>query len=463
MTNYEKLQYLDRLRDTIYPSREELIRMVVLGSRELDAGQMQLFKSKVKGRFKALRFLGRGGFSRVFLCQDEFGNPCAIKLTLIEEEIYRKSCLAELEIQEKCRQKGVTCVIPYIKGTSSIYETEHISISEYNALQFVMPVGLSFKTFIDEYLSKRNGKLTSTEAGFLMYNMFSMIEQIHNYDIIHRDLKMENLMVVISSSGKSQLVLADFGTARVFNRTGLYTQRVQTPIYTPLELRGSQHGAYSKLSPEQSKKHDIYSIAIVAYQILDGFIIKNERDVHRKTFQLLDRMPMQLSCPSNCPDERLWDILKKIIHNSNNISSIPTAREVCKAIDQILFPGSEPYQQPFQAQRKQSPTRVYGGERQTKPYSPNQAYGKKASPKPSKPKYGNQGGSSQAVGFKPKQNNPGYGSRHEPEQKTRVAYGGKPQGFKPKKGNGDSSSVNGHNGNGGAEPDIQDIINSLLK
>ncbi len=190
MTNYEKLQYLDRLRDTIYPSREELIRMVVLGSKELDAGQMQLFKSKVKGRFKAIRFLGRGGFSRVFLCQDEFDNPCAIKLTLIEEEIYRKSCLAELEIQEKCRSKGVTCVIPYIKGTSSIYETEHISISEYNALQFVMPVGLSFKTFIDEYLSKRNGRLTSTEAGFLMYNMFSMIEQIHNYDIIHRDLKM---------------------------------------------------------------------------------------------------------------------------------------------------------------------------------------------------------------------------------------------------------------------------------
>ena len=60
MTNYEKLQYLDRLRDTIYPSREELIRMVVLGSRELDAGQMQLFKSKVKGKFKAIRFLGRG-------------------------------------------------------------------------------------------------------------------------------------------------------------------------------------------------------------------------------------------------------------------------------------------------------------------------------------------------------------------------------------------------------------------
>lgn len=456
MTNYEKLQYLDRLRDTIYPSREELIRMMVVDSSELEVWRMQWFESNVKGRFKALRFLGGGQFGRVFLCQDELGNPCAIKITLVEDEADKKSCLAELEIQEKFRQKGITCVIPYIKGTSSIYETKHISISEYNALQFVMPVGLSFKTFIYEYLSKRNGKLTSTEACFLIYNMFSMIEQIHNYDIIHRDLKMENLMVIISSSGKTQLVLADFGTARVFNRTGLYTQKVQTTIYTPLELR---NGDYSKLSPEQSKKHDVYSIAIVAYQILDGFLIK-KGDVRYKT---LDKKPMQLSCPRNCPDERLWSILKSIIYNSNNISRIPTAKEVCKALDKILFPSSKTYQRPIQAQRKQPPTRVHDGKRQTKLYFSNQPHGKKSNPASNKPKYGNQGGSTPTVGFKPKQTNPGYGSHQQSKNKTRVAYGGKPRGFKPKKGNGGSSAVNGYNGNGGAEPDIQDIINSLLK
>lgn len=456
MTNYEKLQYLDRLRDTIYPSREELIRMMVVDSSELEVWRMQWFESNVKGRFKALRFLGGGGFGRVFLCQDELGNPCAIKITLVEDEADKKSCLAELEIQEKFRQKGITCVIPYIKGTSSIYETKRISISEYNALQFVMPVGLSFKTFIDEYLSKRNGKLTSTEACFLIYNMFSMIEQIHNYDIIHRDLKMENLMVIISSSGKTQLVLADFGTARVFNRTGLYTQKVQTTIYTPLELR---NGDYSKLSPEQSKKHDVYSIAIVAYQILDGFLIKNG-DVRCKT---LDKKPMQLSYPRNCPDERLWSILKSIIYNSNNISRIPTAKEVCKALDKILFPSSKTYQRPIQAQRKQPPTRVHDGKRQTKLYFSNQPHGKKSNPASNKPKYGNQGGSTPTVGFKPKQTNPGYGSHQQSKNKTRVAYGGKPRGFKPKKGNGGSSAVNGYNGNGGAEPDVQDIINSLLK
>ena len=456
MTNYEKLQYLDRLRDTIYPSREELIRMMVVDSSELEVWRMQWFESNVKGRFKALRFLGGGEFGRVFLCQDELGNPCAIKITLVEDEADKKSCLAELEIQEKFRQKGITCVIPYIKGTSSIYETKHISISEYNALQFVMPVGLSFKTFIYEYLSKRNGKLTSTEACFLIYNMFSMIEQIHNYDIIHRDLKMENLMVIISSSGKTQLVLADFGTARVFNRTGLYTQKVQTTIYTPLELR---NGDYSKLSPEQPKKHDVYSIAIVAYQILDGFLIKNG-DVR---YKILDKKPMQLSCPRNCPDERLWSILKSIIYNSNNISRIPTAKEVCKALDKILFPSSKTYQRPIQAQRKQPPTRVHDEKRQTKLYFSNQPHGKKSNPASNKPKYGNQGGSTPTVGFKPKQTNPGYGSHQQSKNKTRVAYGGNPRGFKPKKGNGGSSAVNGYNGNGGAEPDVQDIINSLLK
>lgn len=457
MTNYEKLQYLDRLRDTIYPSREELYRMAVMNSTELTEGQKRFFYSAINGGYKPLRFLGAGTFGRVFLCQDSHNNIFAVKLAEMGKEGERAACISELEISSRCKEKGVSCAIPYLNGTTSINKIKCAQLFSYQPVQFVMPVGLSYIDFIFQYIKKKDGRLSSSEVFFLIYNMFSIIKKIHECDIVHRDIKPQNMMLVVASSGKVQLMLSDFGTARTFEETGMYTQGIGSLPFIPLQLRKYQ---VRKMSKEDSKKQDVYATAITAYTILDRF---ESLEKNSKKHQVLVTYPNQLSKPVCCSDERLWDILKSVIYNSNNISRIPTAKEVCKALDKILFPSSETYQRPIQVQRKQPPTRVHDGERQTKLYFSNQPHGKKSNPASNKPKYGNQGGSTPTVGFKPKQTNPGYGSHQQSKNKTRVAYGGKPQGFKPKKGNGGSSAVNGYNGNGGAEPDIQDIINSLLK
>lgn len=442
MTKTEKLQYLDSMRNSIYPSKNELYRMAVSYTDELEMAQRVLFKNKVKGKFNPLRYIASGSFSKVFLCEDAEGQVCVLKLSLIGTELDYKACISELNAQKIREEKNLKSIVPYIKGTSSIYEARQTSCLGYMPLQFVMPLGISFKIFLNNLLEGR--KLTLKEATFLIYNVFTLIRELHSHNIVHRDIKLENLILMISESEKTQLMLSDFGTLRPFVSKGMYTQKVQTPIYTPCRLR---NGDYSELTIEQSKKHDVYAGGIIAYQILDSHIIKNTTDAK---YEMLAH-PKQLPCPKNC-NQRLWKMLKQIICNGNNIDQIPDVKEVCKILEEIMF------------------------EVHTKQYIPNTSRQRKSSyevhesKSVPKSRYGRQNnnsnlgyGAGASAGFKPKQNEYDYGFFQAPKKiehkKKKSVYGEKssnpPQGgFRPKKNTGSNVARERKN--------MQSIIDSLL-
>ena len=91
---------------------------------------------------------------------------------------------------------------------------------------------------------------------------------LHEKNIAHLDLKAENILVnLISDSylaqeGYANLKLADFGCSRinVKSSTSLYESYVGTTRYRAPEIRT---GLYSRTV-------DIYSFALVSYQIMTG-------------------------------------------------------------------------------------------------------------------------------------------------------------------------------------------------
>ena len=64
--------------------------------------------------------------------------------------------------------------------------------------------------------------------------MLQALQYLHNYGIVHRDVKCANLLI----SNNGELKLADFGLARYFSYAAdeLYTNRVITLWYRPPEL-----------------------------------------------------------------------------------------------------------------------------------------------------------------------------------------------------------------------------------
>ena len=112
--------------------------------------------------------------------------------------------------------------------------------------------GITLKTYIE-----KKGQLSFKEAVSIAIQVGRGIEAAHHKNIIHRDIKPQN--IIISTEGKVKVT--DFGIARA-----------ATSNTISADVMGSVHYA----SPEQARngfvdgKSDIYSLGIVMYEMVTG-------------------------------------------------------------------------------------------------------------------------------------------------------------------------------------------------
>lgn len=86
-----------------------------------------------------------------------------------------------------------------------------------------------------------------------MNNLMKGISYMHSQEIIHRDLKLENILLTNSSS--FEILIADFGLATTFNQKGMF-KKCGTPGYIAPEILNL--GVYNE-------KVDIFSAGVIAY------------------------------------------------------------------------------------------------------------------------------------------------------------------------------------------------------
>jgi hypothetical protein len=103
--------------------------------------------------------------------------------------------------------------------------------------------------------------LPFARARQLTLALFEGLDAAHRVGVVHRDIKPENLL--IPASGSPPLLMLDFGISRSGDSLNITTTSLGTPRYAPPEVwRGEKH----KIGPAT----DVYSAAIVAYELLAG-------------------------------------------------------------------------------------------------------------------------------------------------------------------------------------------------
>ena len=83
-----------------------------------------------------------------------------------------------------------------------------------------------------------NGKgLTEIFARDVFYDILKAINHIHNNGIVHRDIKMENILVDINESNNSLIIqVSDFGMAASDIENDKMNQRAGTLVYMAPEM-----------------------------------------------------------------------------------------------------------------------------------------------------------------------------------------------------------------------------------
>jgi serine/threonine protein kinase len=112
---------------------------------------------------------------------------------------------------------------------------------------------------VEQIIQERHGPLGTTESLAILAQVADGLFYAHEKGVIHRDIKPSNLMV--TESGRVKIM--DFGIARVVgsDRMTRAGSAVGTPLYmSPEQCRGV----------EGDERSDIYSLAIVLYELLAG-------------------------------------------------------------------------------------------------------------------------------------------------------------------------------------------------
>ena len=96
-------------------------------------------------------------------------------------------------------------------------------------------VGGDLKSYVDsKYTNRHPCFLEDTEASFFIYQLLSALQHLHDRNIVHRDVKPENLLLA-SKCDYPRLVLTDFGTASRIPVRSQTSRRTETFLVGTLE------------------------------------------------------------------------------------------------------------------------------------------------------------------------------------------------------------------------------------
>lgn len=207
----------------------------------------QILTPLLRNRFRVIRLLGEGGFSRTYEARDadKIDEPCVIKQFVPQfEGTAALEKATELFKQEAKRlydlgeHPQIPRLIAYFEQDKRLYLVQEL-IQGQNLLQELQQQG----AFSEEKIKQ------------LLTDLLPILKFIHERGVIHRDIKPENIMRRLDG----KLILIDFGVSKQITKTfvGVGTT-VGTPEYTPLEqMRGQVFPA-----------SDLYSLGVTCIRLL---------------------------------------------------------------------------------------------------------------------------------------------------------------------------------------------------
>ncbi len=212
-----------------------------------------LIGSTISGKYHLYAKLGSGGMGAVYRARRTLiGDDVAIKILHFNQNGSPESERFRREAQAAAKLKHTNAV--------SIFD---FGISDDGRQYLVMELveGESLRQLI-----KRQGRLSPAFAAEIISQVCAALDEAHRYNIVHRDIKPDNILVDLRSS-KPEVTVLDFGIAKL---------RGDSP--GALTQTGSVLGTPHYMSPEQclgeelDGRSDIYSLGIVLYEMLTGVV-----------------------------------------------------------------------------------------------------------------------------------------------------------------------------------------------
>ena len=208
---------------------------------------MERFIGKMlDGRYEIKEIIGVGGMAVVFKAK------CHRLNRYVAIKILKDEYMADDELRRQFHEESQAVAMLSHPNIMAVYDVSKTEELEYIVMELID--GITLK----EYLERR-GPLSSKEVTVFSTQIAKALEHAHSREIIHRDIKPQNIMLLRDGT----LKVADFGIAHIAN------SQID-------RAKGEAIGSVHYVSPEQARgsdidsRADLYSLGVVMYEMLTG-------------------------------------------------------------------------------------------------------------------------------------------------------------------------------------------------
>lgn len=212
----------------------------------------------IAGRFEIKRFLGAGGMGEVYAAFDFESSELIALKTLLKEYARQELFVARLRRELQLARK---LAHPNLCRVHDIHRVPLEGNGETSALSMEFLDGLPLSSHV------KQGLWTLPEVLDVLRQIVAGLQAAHDANILHRDLKSGNVLIVDQARGTRRAVITDFGLAHqivgpdeTHSLLGTKAMVGTTAYMAPEQLRGE---GVSKLS-------NVYSLGVIAFELVTG-------------------------------------------------------------------------------------------------------------------------------------------------------------------------------------------------
>jgi len=291
------------------------------------------FPGKMVGNFRLARRLGAGGMGAVYEgIHPIIGSRVAVKLLggqqALDPDVVERF-FSEARVLNQVQHDNIVKVIDLGRHPEGFY---YCVMELLEGETLAQAIG--------------RGRIPLPRALRILVQSCDALAAAHDKGIVHRDLKPANIMLVTGPSGAEQTKLVDFGIAKLFGAarpampvSATASTVVGTPAYMSPEQASGRAG-------EVDTRSDLYSLGLVAYEMLTGHHPWEGMEVGQIILAQLTKEPPPPSVWCEVPPRLEKAVLQAVAKQKQD--RFPTAeafglllRDILAEVDASGAPASE--------------------------------------------------------------------------------------------------------------------------